>query len=103
MDLSTLRLEDEIQATLATRVEEVVANFLAREGGKGCTDSSDESDAESDGVESSVEGGKEEDRNGEEESIGSVLTFECARDEAKALAKILIDLVRGCRSELGVS
>ena len=108
VDLSTLRLDTETETSLSTSVESLVNEYLAvKENDRTSTHSkedSDESEADASGIETSVEvqGDKIENADEDEKCSASILTFECARDEAKALAQLLIDLVKGSRGELKV-
>ena len=106
VDLSTLRLDPEAETSLSTSVASIVNEYLAmEEDDRTSIDSSrdgEESDSDANGVEIVKEGEGAENGYEDEETPAAILTFGCAREEAKALAKILIDLVKGSRGELGV-
>lgn len=106
VDLSTLRLDTLVETSLSTSVESIVNEYLAKEEyDRTSIDSSkdsDDSDSDAGGIDI-VEEGEGADNGYEDEEIPTtILTFGCAREEAKALAKILIDFVKGSRGELGM-
>lgn len=105
VDLSTLRLETEVETSLSINVESIVNEYLAKEEiDRASIDFSkdgDDSDLDAIGINIVEEGEGAENGYESGESLATILTFGCAREEAKALAKILLDFVKGSRGELG--